>query len=171
MKFPDINQSRILSTDSLIWNRKLKHILGRSEQPYHLNWFSHLTASNHYSEAGSSSYLYQWMLSWQKQQYLCYGNPDFVLHCDCIHGSKESYFAGIAGATQVEYLLENFVFRKITALFFPLAGHGTRKFRNPLFRQTLRHHRAATDGRNRKMNRGQETHPIRLNVRYQMKSK
>ena len=38
----------------------------------------------------------------------------------------------------------------------------------PLLRQIFGHHRAATDGRNMKMNRGQETYPIRLNARYQI---
>ena len=39
---------------------------------------------------------------------------------------------------------------------------------NPIFSQIFGHQRAKNEARNKKMNRVQETHPIRLNARYEM---
>ena len=40
--------------------------------------------------------------------------------------------------------------------------------RNPIFSQIFGHQRAKNEARNTKMNRGQETHPLRVNARYVM---
>ena len=40
--------------------------------------------------------------------------------------------------------------------------------RNPIFGQIFDHQRAKNEARNTKMNGGQETHPIRVNARYEM---
>ena len=40
--------------------------------------------------------------------------------------------------------------------------------RNPIFSQIFGHQRAENEARNTKMYRGQETHPIRINARYEM---
>ena len=39
---------------------------------------------------------------------------------------------------------------------------------NPIFGQIFGHQRAKNEARDTKMNRGQETHPIRVNARYEM---
>ena len=49
-----------------------------------------------------------------------------------------------------------------------LEGGGIKILETPFFRANIRHHRAAIDVRNKKMNRGQETQSKRLNARYQM---
>ena len=41
-------------------------------------------------------------------------------------------------------------------------------FRNPIFCQIFGHQRAQNEARNTKMNRGQETHPLRVNAKYEM---
>ena len=43
-----------------------------------------------------------------------------------------------------------------------------KKIRKPHLGKIFGHHRAEVDGRNTKMNRGQETHPIRVNARDEM---
>ena len=43
-----------------------------------------------------------------------------------------------------------------------------KSFRNPIFSQIFGHQRAENEARNRKMYRGQETHPIRVNAMYEM---
>ena len=43
-----------------------------------------------------------------------------------------------------------------------------KKFRNPIFSQIFGHQRAENEARNTKMYRGQETHPLRVNARYEM---
>ena len=40
--------------------------------------------------------------------------------------------------------------------------------RNPIFGQIFGHRRAENEARNTKINRGQETHPIRINTRHEM---
>ena len=46
---------------------------------------------------------------------------------------KDCYFAVIVGATQVGYHLENFVFRKIIALFYLLEEHGATELKDSYF--------------------------------------
>ena len=42
------------------------------------------------------------------------------------------------------------------------------KFRNPIFGQIFGHQTAENEASNTKIDRGQETHPIRVNARYEM---
>ena len=44
----------------------------------------------------------------------------------------------------------------------------SKSFGNSVFGQIFGHQRAKNEARNTKMNRGQETHPIRVNARYEM---
>ena len=77
----------------------------------------------------------------------------FCSHCGCDTGGIPS---------------GKFVFRKIMTLFCPLEGHGTTELWNPLFRQIFGSQRAKIEGRNMKMYRVQDTHPMMVNARYEM---
>ena len=75
---------------------------------------------------------------------------------------KDSYFSVIVGAAQMRNILETF--SNNSASFCPLEVHGIKKFQKQIFA----HQRAEIGSGNTKINRGQETYPIRVNARYKV---
>ena len=59
-------------------------------------------------------------------------------------------------------------FQEISGTVLPTgcSCHGVKKFWKPTFQANIRHHRAAIDSRNMRKNRGQESHPKKLNVNW-----